>query len=279
MDQEVELLWDGLNALAEREPLPVAAILGDDSPGQLPELAEATPFLRRVAAVHRAAEDGGVHVDRACARALEAASMRGHRRGVLPEHDVAVQLLGTAIDARLLDLEPATRRLHPGPEATLIADHPLAAWGECLPLVVHGDPLTPEAQVGETAALLPLLYQYVVRDAESPLEPCVRAVWREGVERAGRRGTRPPSPRLVRRQIAALTAMLEEFGVLTWHPKDGRLGTVRPTWLGLFGWLVITVELHGPTPEVDRLATENGYLRADGGYIHRDSLPVEIADN
>lgn len=276
MDTAFEPLWDGLHALADREPAPLAAPTGDATLG---ELAAATPYLRRLAAVHAAASRRGVPVEEACRWAREAASMRRHRRGVLTEQDVLAVLLGAAVDARLFDVDDRARRLHPGQEAALVLGHPLAAWGETLPLIVYGDPLAGDGGPTETVALLTLLYQYVVRSLDADLEPCVRAVWRELVDRAGDRGGRHPSQRAVRRQLASLVALLEELGVVVWEPAGSRLGIARATSLGRFGWLLLVVEREGPSPALEQLLQEHGYLPADGGYVHRGDLPVTISDN
>jgi len=274
-----EMLWDGLNALSDDEPVPLAGSVEAHEETNLAELAAATPYLRRVAAVHRAAAHGGLHVDKVHVTGRTAATMRGHERGVLSEREVLTELLGSAIDARLLAVDTTTCRLHPGAEASLITGHPLAAWGEALPIVVHGDPLAGGGQLTETAALLPLLYQYVVRTPERELEPCVHAVWREMAERADGRGGRHPSQRAVGDLLASLVALLEELGAIVWQPTPGRLGTAARTFLGAFGWTLLMTDEHGPTPAVDELLQGAGYLPAAGGYVHRDDLPAGICDN
>lgn len=248
MDTAFEPLWDGLHALAEREPAPLPESTEEVTLG---ELAAATPYVRRLAAVQAAATHHGVGVDAACRRARAAASMRGHRRGVLTGQSVLAVLLGAAVDARLFDVDEPARRLHPGQEAALVLGHPLAAWGETLPLIVYGDPLARDGEPTETVALLGLLYQYVVRSLDADLEPCVRAVWQELVDRARDRGGRHPSQRAVRRQLASLVALLEELGIVGWEPAGNRLGRARMTSLGLFGWALLVVEQDGPTPAID----------------------------
>lgn len=276
MDTAFEPLWDGLSALAEREPAPLAEPTEEVTLG---ELAAATPYVRRLAAVQAAAAPHGILVDEACRRARAAASMRGHGRGVLTEQEVLVVLLAAAVDARLFDVDEPACRFHPGQEAALALGHPLAAWGETLPRIVYGDPLAGDGEPTETVALLGLLYQYVVRSVDADLEPCVRAVWRELVDRARDRGGRHLSQHAVRRQLASLVALLEELGVVVWEPAGNRLGIARMTSLGLFGWTLLMVGQDGPTPAIDELLQEHGYLPAEGGYVHRRDLPVAISDN
>ena len=279
MLDEDDVLGESLEVLSEGEPPPLDGQVSIGDGVALQDLAAAAPYARRLAAVHRAAGADGVRIDDALAAAEQAASMHRHRLGSLSDRNVLTYLLGAAIDTRLLRIDTAADRLHPGEEVALIADHPLAAWGESLPLVVHRDPLGLPDRATETCTLLPLLYQYLVRSRDPDLEACVPGLHREMTSSARRRGARAPSRRDVRRQVAALTALLEEFGVVSWQPAGARLGTARLTFLGAFGWMVLICDLQGPTPAMDRMIQDAGYLPAAGGYVHRSRLPVDLCDN
>jgi hypothetical protein len=269
-------LGASLEALTNPVPTPLLDHWADDDPHPV-ELAATTPAVTRLRALHDAARDGGVLATDALAVVGRAAPSSHHRPGSLSQRDLGVLITGAALDAGLARFDERTALLHPGPEAVLLTDEPLAAWWEALQAILFGDPLATDGVPGDTAMLPFLLFQYITSFPRAELEPCCRALHEEMARARGRRGR--PSRREVRRDLAALLGLLVEFGLVQWQPDGQRLGTARCTTLGAFGFGLLLIQVHGPSEVQDRLIQEAGYLPADGGYVHRRDLPIDISVN
>jgi hypothetical protein len=274
-------LGDSLMTLTETDPGPFEpADAGYADDVTLEDLVAATPYVRRLHALATSCVQDGLRVDRALQVSRRAAPMTPHRRGVLDDEEVLVQLLGSALDADLLRLDERTTSLHLGVEGALILEHPVAAWWEAGERVLYGDPLGLREPIEGSGVLLPLLFQYIVKLPVAPLEELVTPLRDELRSEARARGVRPPSRRTVRRMLATLVALLEELGCVEWRPDGDRLGAAQLTSVGGFAWTMVITQLDGPSPAVLEMLAEHGYLEAaDGMVVHRDDLPVPICDN
>lgn len=271
---ESRLLGASLERMTNPHPPSSEALFNEHSDGDLAELAVATPFLQRLVAVHRMAGGRGTPPDIALRLAWTAAPMDVHRLGVLTEHEIIRFVFVAAADAKLLRVLPSPTRIVRGVESQLVVEHPLAAWSEALRTVLYGDPLGAGDEPGETVALAMLLWQYVVKGHDVELEPCVPALRQEMRDAAARDRRPPPTVDDVRGMLASLLGLLVEWGLVDWTPEEDRLGSARMTVLGALGWLCVITEQQGPTPEVDRLLTEHGYVRVEGGYVDTTVVPV-----
>ena len=80
--------------------------------------------------------------------------------------------------------------------------------------------------------------------------------------------------------MAFIRALLVELGVVAWRPVQGRRrGLLEVTALGCFGYMLFKMSVDGVWPELEALLEEAGYLPCDGGYVHRDDIPMPISAN
>lgn len=243
----------------------------------LPPLAAATPYLRRLDALAMRIECTGVlglHV-RACVDEMSCA-VDPPAAPVNASHPRALWagLLEAAITARLLRLDEERGRLHLGPEASLIAEHPLAAWGESLIPALLGDGLNgtatrPRWYDDRLATVPALLFQRLVyAGGDVDLMGDADAL-RDEIEAGRPLGLLAPTRVDVQDRIAVVVAVLVELGLVSWMPEGAsRLGTAAVTPLGLFGNVVLACGVDDePPPAVAELLAAEGYTRVEGGYL------------
>lgn len=279
-----------LTADLPAEPIPASERLGEDH-RPFADLAANTPLVRRLRALEPALGEDGLPVPDAIARA-EAAVDGPHLSGALGgRRGLVLVELGAALDTGWVELCHPPRaivsNLVGGREWPRVHDHPLAPWGEILaPLLLSGcltELATAPGWLDEQLLILPplLLQRLVTRDEPVDVAALVDALAGEVAEAAeGEPGVAaPPRGQLVKR-VAAACALLVELGAARWDRQDGRLGELAITQLGFFAWLLVIVNVDGePPPSVDRMLRDAGYLKADGGYIAPEHIPVPVSDN
>ena len=258
----------------------------------LAALAAATPFVRRVAAVADRLDVVDVLEAAAAVRLAASAADRRHIEGTFDHATiVAGWLLLIAGHAGLIDFADGTEEVplfSAGTQRALLADHPLAAWGEAFLPVLLGDceggllNLVAPGPLADALRYVPgLLFEVVVRARSVSERDVVDALCAEANQRGlADRHRGAFTRRQIETQVALMRALLVELGVVTWRRIPGRRrGVMEVTALGCFGYLLFKASVEGVWPELEMLFAEAGYLPCNGGYVHRDDIPMPISAN
>lgn len=272
------------------EPRPPSREIDVPDGAGLAAAAAATPFVRRLAATAALVAERGALAWPVLRDALPPAGPAEHYAGGVAGPDrAALLLLMLAVERDLLGLthrgDPPLALVTPGSQTGLIHEHPLAVWGEPLLDLLRCDLVgatvpSPQWFDRAMAAVPMLIFQRLVMAARPvSLAQDATALHRELLAAAPGDGE-PVTRRDVARRVATILALLAEFGVVAWRrSRPTRLGRACITGLGLFGWLLWSVEEHGMPPTLDRELQQHGYLPANGGYIPPDALPFPISRN
>ena len=258
----------------------------------LAALAAATPFVQRIAAVAGRLDVADV-IEAAEAVCLAAsAAGRRHIEGTFDHATiVAGWLLLIAGNVGLVDFAGGTDEVPlfgAGPERSLLKVHPLAAWGDAFVPALLGDcdggllNLVGSGPLAHALRLTPgILFEVVVRARKVNECDVVDALQAEAhatglAERHRGVFTR----RHIATQVALVRALLVELGAVTWRPVQGRRrGVLEVTALGCIGYMIFKASVDGVWPELAALFDEAGYLPCNGGYVHRDDIPIPISAN
>ncbi len=285
-DPDDALLGDCLVEMAAARSAPIAPTDGGEDV-DLAQLAQATPYVARVCAILDRLDAVDVMSFSTTLWCARDAASTWHIRGGGDLAGFLGHMLLVASHQRLIHIVedgPADGLITAGPERALAEVHPLAVWGEAVVPALLGDcdagllNLTHRtALAGAMRAVPGLLYQLLVR---GPTD--LRDV-RDALHAESRRKVlhiQPPSRRQLEAHLAAVRGLFVELGLAEWHPdRGGRLGRLEMTPLGVFGFIIWHTELEGPSPMLQALLTDRGYLPCDGGYVNTRDLPVPISPN
>jgi hypothetical protein len=246
--------------------------------------ARETPFVGRLERLRQA-----LGATRSLSIHEAVAVWRGELRRTPPHpyhvDDAAAVSLLAAVDGGLLALSEDQATVTATPDTALAREQPLTAWGESLMPLLLADTfaaIEPHPRWHDEAVrpVSGLLYQYLVMGGRQvPLTPVLDGLVDE-TERLDRDPI--PSRTYLAGQLRLILTLQVEHGIVDWEPGAAidDLGSAAPTGLGLFGWLIWTVAMSDELPPLLReMITDGGYLPADGGFVHRDDIPVPITSN
>lgn len=173
-----------------------------------------------------------------------------------------------------------------GPQAWLPEREPHYCWVDSLTTMLFGMDLvailgTRERWYDARLRLLPpLLFQYVTRCLRDADVGAITDALHAEVVAASAASRRAPRRADLDDRVLGVLEMLRLFDVVGPVRPVGERRLVDLTGAGPFAWLIAMVALDGELPpELDAMAREQGYLRADGGYLRPQDVPVPIAFN
>lgn len=275
--------------LADRPPGPCPA--RDELPGGpgLTQLAAQTPFLTRMRALLERLRGGRtLDVRRAHQLLRKAVDGPASWLGMVRCSGLVSVLLMAAVEHELVEVLEDHRgalRVGRGSAAALVRGHPLAAWGEPMMTASFQTPV----EVVECDhrwyderldVFVPLVHQRLVIAGSTVALDGDAELLRDEIAQAAGPSRPAPTRAEARDRMADAAALLAEFGVVHWEPAPSGAGRCRISALGLFGWVLQRVGIDGELPpSLHAELAERGYLRAEGGYIAPDALPVRISNN